>query len=112
MAIERNCGMRLDEMERLDIHTEDDDGPVETETNGDITRYTYKDGTTGWKTRDRFLTESEQERLEEAYGMGMRAARLQNTLAAEMAQQNIENAYCKGAFNAAYVIANSRGKVR
>ena len=65
---------KLDERDRLDIHDEDDSNPVvKTETNGDVTRYVYEDGSTGWKLRDRFLTEHEQDRYEEIYQMGRRS---------------------------------------
>ncbi len=65
---------KLDERDRLDIHDEDDSNPVvSTTTNGDVTRYTYKDGSTGWNLRDRFLADYEQDRCEEIYQMGRRS---------------------------------------
>ena len=66
--------MDIDERDRLDIHDEDDDNPiVETTTNGDVTRYVYQDGSTGWKLHNCFLADYEQDRYEEIYQMGRRS---------------------------------------
>ena len=66
--------MRLDEREAKDIHDENDDNPVvTTETNGDVTRFAYEDGSTGWKLRNGFLADYEQDRYEDIYQMGRRS---------------------------------------
>ena len=65
---------RLDDREANDVHDEDDNNPVvNTETNGDVTRFVYQDGSTGWKLRDRFLAEYEQDWCENIYQMGRRS---------------------------------------
>ena len=89
--------MKLAEMEARDMCNEGQEpiNPiVETEVGETLTRYTYKDGSIGWKPKQAYLSESEQDTYEEAYDMGIKAARQQ--------VENIrQNAYGQGVIDAA-----------
>ena len=69
--------MRFEEAEERDFHGEGEDhNPlVTTETNGELTRWTYADRSVGWKLRNRFLADYEQDQFEEAYQMGAQCER-------------------------------------
>ena len=93
---------RLDKLDALHMPDVDDNPVVETEQGEYLTRYTFKDGSAGWKGRTAYLCDAEQDTLEEAYDMGVKAARQQ--------VENIrQNAYGRGVIDAA-TTAYERGK--
>lgn len=88
--------MKLAEMDRLDRHPEvEPENPVvETEKGDSVTRLTYKNGDSGWTSTRIHLFEHDQDELEEAYEMGMKAAGA-NT------QKAYSLGYGKGAYDSA-----------
>ena len=66
--------MRLSEMDARDWNEHEPENPVvETEQGECLARYTYKDGSIGWKARDRYLTDTEQDAYGEAYELGVKS---------------------------------------
>ena len=65
--------MRLAEMERLDIHDEnepEDPCILKLQSKG-LARWEYESGGYAWKKNDRYLAPFEQDLYEEAYQLGL-----------------------------------------
>ena len=101
--------MRLSEIEARDMHAHEDDNPVvETERTLCLIRYTYKDGSVGWRTHDRYLTPYEQDCYEEAYELGVKSYEAQLANLRTNAKAGRDQAFADGVFVAAQA-AYTRG---
>lgn len=98
--------MKLAEMEARDMVGEgrEPENPVcETERGESLTRLTYKNGYTGWTSSRISLSEPDQDALEEAYELGVKAAQTN-------AQTMFERGYGKGACDAANTAYGGKGR--
>ena len=89
--------MKLDEMEERDRCNEDaepENTVTGTEKGDTLTRVAYKDGSSGWVSERIQLSEHDQDALEEAYDLGVKAA-------GRNAQTMFSLGYGKGAHGAA-----------
>jgi hypothetical protein len=96
--------MKLAELDARDMHNqaaEPENPVVETESSATVTRLTYKNGYSGWTSSALHLSEHDQDALEEAYELGMQAAR-------RNAQTMFEAGYGKGAKDAAMTAYGGR----
>jgi hypothetical protein len=96
--------MKLAEQEARDMvgeGREPENPVVETESSATVTRLTYKNGYSGWTSSALHLSEHDQDALEEAYELGVQAAR-------RNAQTMFEAGYGKGARDAAVTAYGGR----
>ena len=97
--------MRLSEMDARDWNEHEPENPVvETETSEYLTRYTYKDGSIGWKACDRYLTDTEQDAYGEAYEMGRRSNETQMANLRANAKAGRDQAFADGVFVTAQTV--------
>ena len=91
---------RMDQLDALHM-TEDDNPVVQTEKGEYYTRYTYKDGSIGWKAHNQYLAQCDQDGCEDIYELGVKSIAVQLKNLRENMQGALIEAQAKGAFQSA-----------